>query len=198
MMCDNKKSMAHKSIPKEQNDAVEMLAAGDAAAWELVRERSVRMEMNRFRHSRMVRKWHVSENELLSMLFEEMVGRGKLALYRGEGDLYGWLGKYVVGYIHRTNPSAKRETPAGDVHVEVAGACEGELSSRDDRRFVERCFGALWRKNPMRAYVYYLKMGEQLSSLEVRNLLGLSSTANVDQLSSRFKRELQEMAVDNG
>ena len=176
---------------------MELLAAGDASAWEVVREKSVRMEMNRFRNSRMVKKWYISEDELLSMLFEEMVGRGKLALYRGEGDLYGWLGKYVVGYIHRTNPSAKRETPACDAHAEVVGDCAKALSSRDDRRFVERCFGTLWRKNPMRAYAYYLKMSEQLSSLEVRDLLGLSSAANVDKLSSRFKKELQEMVVDN-
>lgn len=193
--------MAHRHISAFGDgafgSALKLLAAGDASAWDVVREKSVRMEMNRFRHSRMVKKWHVSESELLSMLFEEMVGRGKLALYRGEGDLYGWLGKYVVGYIHRANPSVRRETPAEDVHLEVVDNYANALSSRDDRRFVERCFGALWRKNPMRAYVYYLKMSEQLSSLEVRDLLGLSSTANVDKLSSRFKRELQGMAADN-
>ena len=177
------------------NSAVELLMAGDAPSWELVREKSVRMEMNRFRHSHMVNKWHIAEDELLSMLFEEMVGRGKLALYRGDGNLYGWLGKYVVGYIHRTNPSGRRETPASDISTEVGEDCAKTLSRRDDRRFVERCFGALWRKNPMRAYVYYLKMSENLSSKEIRNLLGISSVANVDKMSSRFRKELYGMAL---
>lgn len=180
-----------------QKRTVELLLAGDAAAWEVVREKSVRMEMNRFRHSRIVRSWHVSEDELLSMLFEEMVGRGKLTLYRGEGDLYGWLGKYVIGYIHRANPSGRREAPACDILAEVGIDSAKALSCRDDRRFIERCFGALWRKSPVRAYAYYLKMGEQLSSQEVRDLLGLSSAANVDKLTSRFRKELREKAIDD-
>lgn len=59
----------------------------------------------------MVREWALTEGELLGRLYEEMVVRGKLASYRGEGDLYGWLGKYVAGYIHRANPKRRREIP---------------------------------------------------------------------------------------
>lgn len=171
---------------------VERLMAGDASAWARVCEKSVRMEMTRFRYSSMVRKWRITEEELLSMLFEDMVVRGKLALYRGDGDLYGWLGKYVVGYIRRTNPARRRETPVARMPDEQTEDGGRSLQCRDRRRFAERCFGALWRKNPLRAYVHYLKLGEGLSSQEIRNMLGLSSDANVNQLCSRFRRELRK------
>ena len=177
---------------------VELLKMGDASMWARVRERSVRVEMNRFRHSCMVRKWHITEDELVSMLFEDMVGRGKLAFYRGEGDLYGWLGKYVVGYIHRTNPARRREIPVGRMSAELVGLCGESLLNRDRRRFVERCFGSLWRKSPLRAYVHYLKLGEGLSSREIRDMLALSSDANVDQMYSRFKREFRERVAGDG
>ena len=176
---------------------VERLKAGDAAMWALVRERSVRMEMERFRHSRIVRLRHISEDELLSMLFEEMVGRGKLSLYRGEGSLYGWLGKYVAGYIHRLNSACGREIPMGRLPSGLAWNRGETPLSRDRRRFAERCFGEMWRENPLCAYVYYLKLAEGLSSCEIRDMFCLSSKANVDQIGSRFRREFRErMACD--
>ena len=171
---------------------VERLKAGDAAMWALVRERSVRMEMERFRHSRIVRLRHVTEDELLSMLFEEMVGRGKLSLYRGEGDLYGWLGKYVVGYIHKFNSASRREIPMGLMPAGLVGNRGDAPLCRDRRRFAERCFGELWRENPLCAYVHYLKLAEGLSSCEIRDMFCLSSEANVDQMGSRFRREFRE------
>ena len=184
--------LSYRLMASEVAYDVELLRTGDASAWALVREKSVRVEMTRFRHSRMVRKWRIAEDELLSMLFEDMVVRGKLALYRGDGDLYGWLGKYVVGYIHRTNPARCREMPMARMPDEQIADGGHALLCRDRRRFVERCFGALWRKNPLRAYVHYLKLGEGLSSQEIRKMLGLSSDASVDQLYSRFRRELRE------
>ncbi len=171
---------------------VDRLKAGDASAWMRVRERAVRVEMSRFRNSRIVRDWHITEGELVSTLFEEMVCRGKLALYRGEGDLYGWMGKYVAGYIHRANSARSREVPMELASAELISDCGESLAARDRRRFAERCFGALWRKNPLRAYVYYLKLGEGLSSREIWDLLGLSSVSNVDQMCSRFRREFYE------
>ena len=187
----------NRFVPAGTLRTVDLLKAGDPDAWARVREKTVRLEMSRFRYSGMVKKWRISEDELLAMLFEDMVGRGKLSLYRGEGSLYGWLGKYVVGYIHRANPAWNREIPLSLAHTESAVVSEELLRYRDWRRFAERCFGWLWRKNPIRAYVYYLKQGEGLSSREVKNLLGLSSEANVDKLTSRFKREFGEMVVSD-
>ena len=176
---------------------IESLKAGDASAWEIVRERSVRVEMNRFRNSEVVRRSNFSEEDLLAMLFDEMVGRGKLSLYRGEGVIYGWLGKYVVGYIYRSDWIRSREVPLNGEHVESVAVIDEQLPCRDLRRHAERCFKALWRRNPVRAYVYYLKQWERISSREIKELLQLSSEANVDKLASRFKRDLGKMVAQD-
>ena len=182
-----------KKVSRKTFDTVERLKAGDESAWARVLEKSVRLEMSRLRHSGIVKKWHISEDDLLAMLFEDMVWRDKLSLYRGNGSLYGWLGKYVVGYIYRMNPSLRREAVPYDAHAESTAANDEQLQRRDRMRFADRCFGTLWRKHPMRAYVYYLKTGEGLSSRETKDLLGLSTEANVDMLASRFKRDLHKM-----
>ena len=41
---------------------IELLRNGDEEAWLRVRDRAVRVEMNRFRHSKMVRDWSLSED----------------------------------------------------------------------------------------------------------------------------------------
>ena len=176
---------------------VDKLRMGDAEAWHHVRLRSVRMEMNRFRHSGMVRKWSLTEDELLDRLYEEMVCRGRLACYRGDGDIYGWLGRYVVGYIYRANPDRRREIPVGRAMPSESAVCDDSVTVRDDRRLVDRCLGLLWKKNPMRAYVHYLKLGAELSSLEICRFFGLSSPANVDQIFSRAVKSMRKLRAEH-
>ena len=176
---------------------VDKLRMGDAEAWHQVRLRSVRLEMNRFRHSGMVREWHLTENELLNRLYEEMVCRGRLARYRGDGDIYGWLGRYVAGYIYRANPGRRREISVGLAMPQETAVCDDSAMVRDDRRLVDRCLGLLWQKNPMRAYVHYLKLGAGLSSLEICRFFGLSSSANVDQIFSRAVKSMRKLRAEH-
>ena len=181
-----------------QINEIERLRNGDADAWRCVRERSVCIEMERFRHAAMVRKWRLTENDLLGRLYEDMVVRGKLALYRGDGDIYGWLGKYVVGYIYRSNPERRREIPMESVFPRDRAFIDDTFVGREDRRFVDQCFGRLWRKNPMRAYVHYLRLNEGMSSREICRFFGLSSMGNVDQIFSRAVKSMRKLREENG
>lgn len=172
---------------------IERLRNGDAEAWNLVLEKSVRMEMNRFRHSMVVHKWCIDEEDLMGELYEDMVVRGKLSMYRGDGDIYGWLGKYVVGYIYRFNPERRREIPMESVIPSDRAFIDETFANHEDRCLVDRCFGRLWRKNPMRAYVHYLRLNEGMSSREICRFFGLSSMGNVDQMFFRAVKSMRKL-----
>jgi hypothetical protein len=47
------------------------------------------------------------------------------------------------------------------------------------------CFKDLWNADPERAYVMLFKTRFHLSSEEIRDILDISSSANVDQIFSR-------------
>jgi len=201
------------------HDIFELLKRQDAAAWTVVWRRAVLAEAQSFRNAEMARRWGVTPEELMSQLYEEMIGRGKLSLYRDDGgSLFGWLRTYVRGYIRQANPERRREVsldaPIGDdedsgasfeekVSKEVSDAQGRDSSPIEDpalRRqeewaLVQRCFGELWRKNPMRAYVHLLKLRLNLSSREIKDMLGISSEANVDQLFSRAVKDMRELKV---
>lgn len=201
------------------HEVYELLKLRDDLAWKLVWEKVVLAEAKSLRSSAMMRQWGVTSEELLSMLFMDMVGKGKLELYRDDGgSLWGWLRTYVRGYILRANPAERRE-----ISLEGAGAADAEdeggrsfeekvskmmsdaagrdanpsedpaVRRREEWELVQNCFGELWKENPLRAYVHLLKLRLNLSSTEIKNMLGISSEANVDQLFSRALKDMRKL-----
>ena len=201
------------------HEVYELLKLRDDLAWKLVWEKVVLAEAKSLRSSAMMRQWGVTSEELLSMLFMDMVGKGKLELYRDDGgSLWGWLRTYVRGYVLRANPAERRE-----ISLEGAGAADAEdeggrsfeekvskmmsdaagrdanpsedpaVRRREEWELVQNCFGELWKENPLRAYVHLLKLRLNLSSTEIKNMLGISSEANVDQLFSRALKDMRKL-----
>ena len=201
------------------HEVYELLKLRDDLAWKLVWEKVVLAEAKSLRSSAMMRQWGVTTEELLSMLFMDMVGKGKLELYRDDGgSLWGWLRTYVRGYILRANPAERRE-----ISLEGAGAADAEdeggrsfeekvskmmsdaagrdanpgedpaVRRREEWELVQNCFGELWKENPLRAYVHLLKLRLNLSSTEIKDMLGISSEANVDQLFSRALKDMRKL-----
>ena len=173
------------------HELFQLLLGQDADAWRQVWERVILAECAVRRNAELVAKWGIVPEELMSVLYAEMIGGGKLVRYRDDGgSVIGWLRKYVRGYIYRSNP----ENP----HVELsdslpddAVASEGDATeNREDWEIVQRCFSRLWAENPLRAYVHLLKLRDGMSSAEIRSLLNVSSAAHVDQL---FARALKDM-----
>lgn len=200
------------------HDVFELLRRQDADAWTFVWQRAVLAEARSFRNSEMVRKWNLSAEELMGRLYEEMIARGKIELYRDDGgSVIGWLRTYVRGYIRQANPERRREvsldsTGADEddqanfeekISKEVSDAKGRDSSPLEDpalRRqeewdMVQRCFGELWRKSPLKAYVHLLKLRLNLSSRQIKDMLGISSEANVDQLFSRAVKDMRELKV---
>ncbi len=202
----------------------EHLKLQDEQAWALAWEKAVLAEVRSLRSGSKARQWGVSAEELMSMLYVEMVGAGKLSLYRDDGgSLWGWMRTYVRGYVHKANPLARREVSlAADADARQDGKSgpsfeervsklvsdsQGDSSlpfedravhRREQWELVQKCFGDLWKKNPMRAYVHLLKLRMNLSSSEIKSMLGVSSEANVDQLFSRALKDMRQLKVEHG
>ena len=167
------------------------LKSQNAEAWRHVWEKVVQVECKVRGNAEMIRKWGVTPEEVMSVLYSEMIGHDKISSYRDDGgNLVGWLRKYVRGYIYRSNPE-NPHIELSDSVPDTAVASEGdETETREDWEIVQRCFSRLWAENPLRAYVHLLKLRDGMSSAEIRSLLNVSSAAHVDQL---FARALKDM-----
>ena len=196
----------------------EHLKLQDAEAWRLAWTRAVLPEAEGFRSGRKAREWGIPPEELMSMLYVEMVGARKLELYRDDGgSLWGWMRTYVRGYIHRARPDARLTSieGAGEAGEDEGRSFEEKISRqvsesrgrdalpdedpavrrREAWELVRKCFSDLYRKNPMRAYVHLLKLRMNLSSTEIKSMLGMSSEANVDQTFSRALKDMRKLKV---
>jgi len=181
--------------PEETYEAVK---AGGDVGWKLVWENVIVPEMKSLRSGGLARRYCITDGDLMGMLYEEMIGRGKIDLFRNDGgSLWGWMRQYVRGYVMKANPN-----PHGELSIE--GTAEhnegGEAMAISDTdhgvervevwRMTHRCLKDLWNEGPRKAFVLYLKTRMHLSSAEVAEMLGLTE-ANVDQIFSRSVRQMR-------
>lgn len=171
----------------------ESVRAGEDAGWKRVWERVIVPESKSLRSVELMRRYSLTDGDLMGMLYHEMIGRRKIDLYRGEGSFEGWLRRYVRGFILNANPNKHGELSIEGAHPDAEdGRTAMELPS-EDRQVLQKdiwitthyCFHDLWQADPERAYIHLLKTRYHLSSEEVRDFLDVSSTANVDQIFSR-------------
>lgn len=171
----------------------ESVKAGEDAGWRLVWEKVVEPESKSLRSAEMMRRFSLTDGDLMGMLYDDMLGRRKIDLYRGEGSFQGWLRTYVRGYVLNADPNkhgeislegarsdAEGENPGMELPVTDVSALKGEAW-----RLTHYCLRELWNQDPDRAYIHVLKTRFHLSSEEVKDFLELSSVANVDQIFSR-------------
>ena len=169
-----------------------MLERGEDAAWKRVWENVIVPETHVPKSRDLMIRYSITDGDLMGMLFDEMVGRGKLSLYRGEGSLSGWLRKYVRGFITAANPAKHGEisisapTPDDEEEKDIEIPTQDRAAyMREIWNITHKCFVKLWNEDPERAYVHLLKTRFFFSSAEVRDFLDISSSANVDQIFSR-------------
>lgn len=179
-----------------------LVKAGEDAGWKLVWEKVVEPESKSMRSAEMMRRYSLDEGDLMGKLYDDMIGRGKIDLYRGEGSFQGWLRTYVRGYVLNADPNRHGE-------ISLEGASAGGDDDRqgidvpvEDRhilfseawRMTHWCLRMLWNQDPDRAYIHVLKTRFHLSSSEIRDFLDISSAANVDQIFSRSVKFMRETA----
>ena len=171
----------------------ELVKAGEDAGWKRVWFKVIVPETKSAKNAELMRKYSITDGDLNGMLFDEMIGRGKIDLYRGEGSFAGWLRRYVRGYILNADPNRHGEISLENAHPDADGGVTemaipteyNHVISKDVWKTTHYCFHDLWQQDPERAYVLLLKTRFHLSSEEVKDFLDVSSVANVDQIFSR-------------
>jgi len=176
----------------------QLVKNGEDAGWKLVWERVIEPESRSLRSAEMMKRFSLTAGDLMGMLYQEMLGRGKIDLYRGAGSFEGWLKKYVRGFILNADPNRHGEISLEGSQSEDEGA-EIEVPKQDYEairqeawRLTLYCFRELWNEDPVRCYIHVLKTKFGLSSEEIRDFLEVSSAANVDQLFSRSVKFMRE------
>lgn len=181
------------------DEIYEAVKAGRDEGWRLVWENVIVPEMRTNRSGALARKYCLTDGDLMGMLYQDMIGRGKIDLFRNDGgSLWGWMRQYVRGYITRSNPNQHGEfsiegtATHDDNGEEMALPVEDKGVLRSEVWLMtHRCFKDLWNDDPRKAYVLYLKTRMRLSTAETAEMLDLTE-ANVDQIFSRSVKQMRK------
>ena len=191
--------MAEAEEDISDKDWFALVKAGEDAGWKRIWFKVIVPETKSLRNAELMRKYSITDGDLNGMLFDEMIGRGKIDLYRGEGSFAGWLRRYVRGYILNGDPNKHGEISIENAHPDADDgltemdlpAADNHVISKDVWKTTHYCFHDLWQEDPERAYVHLLKTRFHLSSEEVKDFLDVSSVGNVDQIFSRNVKYLR-------
>lgn len=181
----------------------DLVKEGKDEGWKLVWERVVEPESRSMRSAELMRRYSLDVGDLMGMLYDDMIGRKKIDLYRGEGSFEGWLKRYVRGYVLNADPNAHGEISLdggrrgdgdedGSQGIEIPVPAGMGIARNEVWQMTHWCFRLLWNEDPLRAYIHLLKTRFHLSSEEVRDFLDVSSAANVDQIFSRSVKFMRE------
>ena len=178
----------------------EQVKQGTDEAWKLVWERVIVPESRSLRSAELLKRYSLTAGDLMGMLYNEMIGRKKIELYRGDGSFEGWLKRYVRGFILNAAPNKHGEISIEGAHPDAEDGQTEMVLPTEDRQVLMKdvwitthyCFHDLWQADPERAYIHLLKTRYHLSSGEVKDFLEVSSTANVDQIFSRNVKFMRE------
>lgn len=188
----------------------ELVKAGADEGWKEVWYKVIALEVKSPKNREMMTRFSITDGDLMGMLYNEMIGRRKIDLYRDDGGSFqGWLRTYVRGFIKNADPNkhgeisienAHADNEDGDVAMDIPTEDRGTHLS-EVWHMTHLCFKDLWNADPERAYIMLLKTRFHLSSEEVRDVLDVSSAANVDQIFSRsvkFMRSAWREREKNG
>ncbi len=171
----------------------ELVKEGKDEGWKLVWEKVVEPDARSVKYGGIMKKYSLDAGDLMGMLYDELLARRKIDLYRGTGSFQGWLRTYVRGFILNANPNKHGEISVEQAHPDADGEGVGLVLPSEDKnmlrveawRLTHYCLRELWNEDPDRAYIHVLRTRFFLSSEEIKDFLDLSSAANVDQIFSR-------------
>ena len=172
--------------------------------WKLVWEKVVKPESLSMRSAEIMRRTSLTADDLIGKLYEDMIGRRKIDLYRAEGSFEGWLRRYVRGYILAATQIGRGEISIENAHPDAEDGRTGmEIPENNEMARIrgdvwgmtKLCFRKLWNEDPERCYIHVLKTRFFLSSEEIRDFLEVSSVGNVDKIFSRSVKFMRETAA---
>ncbi len=172
--------------------------------WKLVWEKVVKPESLSMRSAEIMRRTSLTPGDLMGMLYDDMISRRKIDLYRAQGSFEGWLRRYVRGYVLAAARRGRGEISIENAHPDSDdGRTVLEIPDDDTMTRMRSevwgmtswCFKKLWNEDPERCYIHVLKTRFFLSSEEIKDFLDVSSAANVDKIFSRSVKFMRETAA---
>lgn len=172
-----------------EKELVAQLLRGDMQAWTEVKLRVVdavlrKSTRNGVSYRSIMLDAGLCAEDVFGMLYEIMIVQKKLSIYKFRCPVFYWMRYYVVNLL--LEKCKKILDPLSE--NELSGVSNNE-DRREEWEMVEQSFAKLWRTNPMKAYVYFLRQYEGLPTDRIRQMLGITA-ANTDQLFSRAKRDM--------
>ena len=116
----------------------ELVKSETDEGWKLVWERVIAPESCSQRSAELMRRYSITDGDLMGMLYDEMIARRKIDLYRGEGSFEGWLRRYVRGFILNADPNKHGEISIEGAHADAESGDEAMAIPVNDRQVVMR------------------------------------------------------------
>ena len=171
---------------------VQLLWKGDDDAWRYVYARAVVPLLGRASLGCMVRDRKRSDLDVCGAVFDYLIAQKKLSNYHFECPVVYWIRFYVakdiLGYCK------KNDNPLSDDGLE--NVLTTEKTPLEELGFNEElnwCYKRLRQEKRLMSDVLYLRAIEGRSSVEVMNLLNISSIDNVNQLYKRARDRMSEL-----
>ena len=130
---------------------------------------------------------------IYGILYENMLAKGGLEKYNFRCPILYWL-RRCAGWIVLGECTEK----AKDVSENAEESYYIDSDSRDKWELVNYSFAEIWRKDPMSAYIYFLRRFEMMSSDDIMKTFDISSIDNTYQLFSRTDKQMKELLKKYG
>ena len=181
------------------------LKAEDKEAWSVIFKRSVAPVLagktkNGVSYRQIAKDRDLNDVTVYGMLYDYMIGKGKLSNYGFRSPVVFWMRFYVKMLI--LEHCKRNDSPVSSEKVDsaVSENSNEELftdGSRENWQSVETCFSKLWKENPMSAYVYLLRRYDMLRSKEISTMLDITPQ-NVDTIFHRADENMRQMLRREG
>ena len=188
----------------DRREMVVLLKDGNDDAWRYVLLRAVVPVLRRPMLAKIKSDRHLSDLDVLGMLFEQLVQKNDIDNYAYKCPIIYWIRPYVFKVVMEY--CKKNDAPVSD--EDFLNVLKDEATPIPNMEMLEEarmCFNRLWREDPLKARVHYLKTVSEMSSRDIMRLLHISSEDNVNQLFSRacrmmrsYRDDLQRMPAEQG
>ena len=195
-----------KANKEKYGDFVRRLYASDNDAWEEIYKNVILVGL-RYHTSnghclgKIAKDRCLTEYDILSDLFDLMIGGRKLELYAYKGDLYVWMRSYIMGIVLGGCNDETVIMDPQDLQNKKESSCDESENGPDatymDKETLEIAFAKLFKSNPKGATILLLHERDGLTSNAICSVLGLpqdkSHTNHVDNAYRQASEEIQRI-----
>ena len=200
-MAENDELEAKIKANKEKyGDFVRRLYASDNDAWEEIYKNVVLVGLryhtsNGYCLGKIVKDRCLTEYDILSDLFNLMIGERKLDLYAYKGTPYVWMRSYIEELVLKYCDKAVSMDPGkleNQKENSEDGSENGPYATYTDKEIQEIAFAKLFKTNPKGAYILLLHEREGLTSKAICGVLGLPQDKTHDDMVGNAYRQASE------